>query len=134
MSVIQLTPLVVTSQALPGGPPGQQGPPGSFAAYRINVLAGASSYTAGSTDTGSLIIFTGTTLGVAFSLGPMLGIVGWWIQLKNENISGAITVTMTGGAVIDGITTLNIDPKCSALIISTGPNFETLGPVDGGIF
>jgi hypothetical protein len=122
------------SVALPGGPPGPQGPSGAFASYKINSQTGAAAYLASAADAGSLILFSGTTSGVVFSLPPLLAVPGWWCTIKNKNTIGTITVLCTGGALIDGLPSITCDPSCSATIIAVGANFETDAPVDGGTF
>jgi hypothetical protein len=125
--------IIAPSTALPGGPPGVQGPPGAFVVFGINNQTGVS-YTIAGTDTGKMILFSGQSIGVALTLQPITGLPGWWAVVKNKNISGVITATATGGALIDGQSSMTIDPNCSAQIIFTGLNFETFGPSDGGTF
>jgi hypothetical protein len=134
MTVVLLTPIVQSSQALPGGPPGVAGPAGAAAAYKINGQSGTTAYVPGPADGGALIIFSGTTSGVALTLNPAVLTPGWWTTIKNNNTSGLITITTIGGALLDGTAMGTIDPKYAQTIVYSGQNFDTLEPGDGGTF
>jgi hypothetical protein len=131
MTITSLS-VIAPSTAMPGGPPGIQGPPGTFVLFGVNNQMGLV-YAANSSDTGKIIIFSGQTMDVSFLLAPMIGVTGWWAVVKNKNFAGKINVTVTG-ATIDGQATMTIDTQCSAQIVFTGLNFETFGPSDGGLF
>jgi hypothetical protein len=123
-----------TSQVQPGGPPGPVGPSGAFGSYKINAQAGTATYLATAADTGTLLLFSGTTSGVTFTINAAVLAVGWWVILKNNNVTGKITITLAPGPLIDGSPTMTIDPQCSATIIYGGLNFDTVGMCDGGTF
>jgi hypothetical protein len=126
MSITALTPLVVSSQALPGGPPGVQGPPGAFVVFGINFQVATASYTVGPGDLGKMIIFSGTTAGVALTLPPQTAQPGWWAVIRNDNVTGAITITTTGGALIDGGATATVNSGSTAFVVFNGTDFEII--------
>jgi hypothetical protein len=127
--------VIAPSTAMPGGPPGIQGPTGAAAAYKINAQAGTSIYTVGPADGGSLIVFSGTIAGVLLTLTPIVLTAGWWATIKNNNSSGLISISVVGGgALLDGLAMGTIDPQCAQTIVFSGLNFDSLGPCDGGIF
>jgi hypothetical protein len=91
-----------------------------------------SDYTAGDGERGKLIVWTGgvgtLTLSVAGTVGS-----DWFAAVRNSG-TGALTVTRSGSDLIDGGTTLVLNPTDSAIVVCDGSNFftasKTLAAID----
>ena len=89
-------------------------------------------YTAGVGDRATTFIWTGGagTLGL-----PAAATVSnnWFIQIRNEG-TGTLVVDPAGSETINGITTLNFDQGDSALIVTDGVEFYTIGFGQAAVF
>ncbi len=89
-------------------------------------------YTAGVGDRATTFIWTGGagTLGL-----PAAATVSnnWFIQIRNEG-TGTLTVDPAGSETINGLTTLNFDQGDSALIVTDGVEFYTIGFGQAAVF
>jgi hypothetical protein len=89
-------------------------------------------YTAGGGDRATTFIWTGGagTLGL-----PAAATVSnnWFIQIRNEG-TGTLVVDPAGSETINGITTLNFDQGDSALIVTDGVEFYTIGFGQAAVF
>jgi hypothetical protein len=57
----------------------------------------------------------------------------WFIQLRNEG-TGSLTVDPSGSETINGIATLDFQPGDSALIVTDGTSFYTIGYGQAPVF
>jgi hypothetical protein len=91
-----------------------------------------SNYTAGVADRATTFIWGGGagTLGL-----PSAATVAnnWFIQLRNEG-TGTLTIDPAGSETINGLTTLSFNPGDSALIVTDGTEFYTIGFGQAPIF
>lgn len=91
-----------------------------------------SNYTAGVADRATTFIWTGGagTLGL-----PAAATVSnnWFIQIRNEG-TGTLIVDPAGSETINGLTTLNFDQGDSALIVTDGTEFYTIGFGQAAVF
>lgn len=89
----------------------------------------ATNTTIASADRSTLIEWTGMTgtfqLGATASLTP-----GWFCGVTNQG-TGAVTVTCTGGELIDGLPSITLQPGNSGMIIARSGNFSTVGILVG---
>ena len=92
----------------------------------------SANYTAGVGDRATTFIWTGGagTLGL-----PAAATVSnnWFIQIRNEG-TGTLVVDPAGSETINGITTLNFDQGDSALIVTDGVEFYTIGFGQAAVF
>jgi hypothetical protein len=98
----------------------------------IFVFSLNSSYTAGVSDRAHLINWNGGTGTIALSSALTLG-SDWFIYLRNSG-SSTITVDPYSAQTIDGSSTLSLNPGESAMIITDGANFFTVGLGKSSIF
>jgi hypothetical protein len=91
-----------------------------------------SNYTAGVADRATTFIWTGGagTLGL-----PAAATVSnnWFIQIRNEG-TGTLIVDPAGSETINGLPTLNFDQGDSALIVTDGTEFYTIGFGQAAVF
>ena len=89
-------------------------------------------YTDGVGDRATTFIWTGGagTLGL-----PAAATVSnnWFIQIRNEG-TGTLVVDPAGSETINGLTTLNFDQGDSALIVTDGTEFYTIGFGQAAVF
>jgi hypothetical protein len=92
-------------------------------AYSVNTFS--SSYTAVDTDRASTYVWTGgsgtLTLPSASSVGN-----DWFFLVRNGG-TGTLTVSPSGGSLINGSSSLIMQPADSAMIVSSGAAWFTLG-------
>lgn len=105
---------------------------GSTLAQRYPVIEFSSNFTAGTADRASTLVWTGGggTLGLpaASSAGS-----GWFVNLRNSG-SGALTVGPNGSEQINGSATLVLQPGDSAVAISNGTGWYTVGLGQEAVF
>lgn len=98
---------------------------GSLLSQSVPVTSFNTNYTAGVPDRAKMFNWTsaaGTlTLPSAVTVGD-----NWFIYVRNSG-SGALTVDPTGSQTIDGANFLSFQPNESAIIVSDGFNFHTIG-------
>lgn len=82
-------------------------------------------YTFLSGDRASTYIWTGGTGTATLPLASALG-NNWFLLFKN-NGSGTVTISTTGGQLLDGATTKGFAPGESAFIVCTGTAYVTIG-------
>lgn len=90
------------------------------------------SYTAGVTDRARMLNWSGAagtlTLPDATSVGD-----NWFIYVRNSG-SGALSVDPPGLITIDGLAALSFQPGESAIVVSDGANFYTIGFGQSALF
>ena len=98
---------------------------GTLLSQSVPVTAFNTNYTAGAQDRAKM--FNWTAAGGTLTL-PDATVVGnnWFIYLRNSG-SGAIAADAPGLETIDGAGSLSFQPGESAIIISDGSNFHTIG-------
>jgi len=98
---------------------------GTQLAQSIDVTEFNSNYTAGDQDRAQMFVWTGA--GGTFTL-PAPTVVGnnWFCYLRNSG-SGAIVADPTGTVLIDNGPTLSFQPNESAIIVSDGTSYFTIG-------
>jgi len=98
---------------------------GTLLSQSVPVTSFNSNYTAGVTDRAKM--FNWTSAGGTFTL-PDPTVVGdnWFVYLRNSG-TGAIVADPPGLITIDGALSLSFQPGESAIIVSDGANFHTIG-------
>lgn len=98
---------------------------GTLLSQSVPVTTFNTNYTSGLTDRAKMFKWTGA--GGTFTL-PDPAAVGnnWFVYLRNSG-SGAIVADPPGGTTIDGLLSLSFQPDESAIIVSDGTNFNTIG-------
>jgi hypothetical protein len=98
---------------------------GTLLSQSVPVTQFNSNYTAGAQDRAQLFVWTGA--GGTLTL-PAPTVVGsnWFCYLRNSG-SGAIVADPAGTILIDGGATLSFQPGESAIIVSDGANYYTIG-------
>lgn len=98
---------------------------GTLLSQSVPVTSFNSNYTAGTTDRAKM--FNWTAAAGTLTL-PSAGSVGdnWFIYLRNSG-TGAIVADAPGTETIDGTSFLSFQPGESAIIVSDGINFHTIG-------
>lgn len=105
---------------------------GTLLSQSVPVTTFNSNYTAGAVDRAKMFKWTGA--GGTFTL-PDPTAVGnnWFIYLRNSG-SGAVSADPPGLTTIDGLLSLSFQPGESAIIVSDGTNFNTIGFGQSAIF
>jgi hypothetical protein len=98
---------------------------GTLLSQSVPVTQFNSNYTAGAQDRAQLFVWTGAggtlTLPAPTAVGS-----NWFCYLRNSG-SGAIVADPAGTILIDGGATLSFQPGESAIIVSDGVNYYTIG-------
>lgn len=92
-----------------------------------STLDKSSSHTVVSGDRGKLLDCTGTwtlTLPLAASLGSFA------FAVRNSG-TGTVTISPSGGELIDGLASIQLKKNNSCIVVCTGPAFKTLGRSSG---
>lgn len=105
---------------------------GTLLSQSVPVTTFNLNYTAGVTDRAKMFNWTGA--GGTITL-PNPGDVGnnWFIYLRNSG-SGAVSADPPGLVTIDGLLSLNFQPEESAIIVSDGTNYHTIGFGQAAVF
>jgi hypothetical protein len=85
----------------------------------------SSNYTALATDRSSTYVWTGGAGTLTLTLASTLA-DNWFMFLRNSG-TGALTVTGTSGNLINGSTTIALQPADSCIIVCNGTQFYTVG-------
>ncbi len=98
---------------------------GTLLSQSVPVTSFNTNYTAGANDRAKM--FNWTSAGGTFTL-PDPATVGdnWFVYLRNSG-SGAIVADPPGVITIDGLMSLSFQPDESAIIVSDGTDFYTIG-------
>lgn len=89
-------------------------------------------YTAGSPDRSKTFVWTGGAGTLSLTAASAL-LNNWFIQLRNEG-TGSLTIDPSGSETINGIATLDFQPGDSALIVTDGTSFYTIGYGQAPVF
>ena len=105
---------------------------GTLLSQSVPVTTFNTNYTAGVTDRAKMFKWTGA--GGTFTL-PDPTVVGdnWFVYLRNSG-SGAVVADPPGLTTIDGALFLSFQPNESAIIVSDGSNYNTIGFGQSAIF
>jgi hypothetical protein len=105
---------------------------GTLLSQSVPVTSFNGNYAAGVADRAKMYNWTGAggtlTLPSATSVGD-----NWFMYLRNSG-SGAVVATPSGVATIDGGLTLSFQPGESAIIVSDGTDFHTIGFGQSALF
>ena len=85
----------------------------------------SSNYTALATDRSSTYVWTGGAGTLTLTLASTLG-DNWFMFVRNSG-TGALTVTGTSGDLINGSTSIALQPTDSCIIVCSGTQFYTVG-------
>jgi hypothetical protein len=98
---------------------------GTLLSQSVPVTTFNTNYSSGEPDRAKMFNWTGA--GGTITL-PSAGAVNnnWFIYLRNSG-TGGIVVTPSGVNTIDGLSSLNFQPGESAIIVSDGTNFYSIG-------
>ena len=98
---------------------------GTVLSQSVPVTTFNTDFTSGVDDRAKMFNYTGA--GGTYTLpDPITGGDNWFVYLRNSG-SGAITATPPGSVTIDGAANLPFQPGESAIIVTDGQNFFTIG-------
>lgn len=98
---------------------------GTVLSQSVPVTTFNTNFTSGVDDRAKMFNYTGA--GGTYTLpDPITGGDNWFVYLRNSG-SGAITATPPGSVTIDGAANLPFQPGESAIIVTDGANFFTIG-------
>lgn len=105
---------------------------GSQLSLAMPVTSFNTNYTAGVADRARTFVWTGGAGVLSLTAAGTLG-SNWFIQLRNEG-TGALAVDPAGSETINGIAALNFQPGDSAVIVTDGTTFYTIGYGQAPVF
>lgn len=105
---------------------------GSQLSLAMPVTSFTTNYTAGVADRAKTFVWTGGAGTLSLTAAGTLG-SNWFIQLRNEG-TGALTVDPAGTETINGLATLSFQPGDSAVIVTDGTTFYTIGYGQSPVF
>lgn len=98
---------------------------GTVLSQSVPVTTFNTNFTSGVDDRAKMFNYTGA--GGTYTLpDPITGGDNWFVYLRNSG-SGAITATPPGAVTIDGAANIPFQPGESAIIVTDGANFFTIG-------
>lgn len=105
---------------------------GTLLSQSVPISTFNSNYTAGTSDRAEMFVWTGA--GGTLNL-PSAVTVGnnWFIYVRNGG-TGALTVDPAGAVMINGLSTLILNPGDSAIIVSSGVDYYTIGLGKSAVF
>lgn len=105
---------------------------GTLLSLAMPTTSFSTTYTAGVADRAKTFIWTGGAGVINLTSAGTLG-DNWFMQLRNEG-TGAVTVDPAGTQTINGSSTLVFQPGDSAIILTDGVNFYTIGYGQAPVF
>lgn len=105
---------------------------GSTLAQQYPVTEFNSNFTAGAANRAATFVWTGGGGTITLPAASVAG-SGWFINLRNSG-SGALTVDPNGSEIINGASTLVLQPSDSAVVISNGTGWYTIGLGQDAVF
>ena len=105
---------------------------GTLLSQSVPVTSFNGNYTAGVADRAKMYNWTGAGGTLTLPSPPVVG-DNWFMYLRNSG-SGAVVATPSGVATIDGGLTLSFQPGESAIIVSDGTDFHTIGFGQSALF
>lgn len=97
---------------------------GTLLSQSIPVTEINTSYTAGTQDRARMFAWTGT--GGTLTLPSAAANANWFVYVRNSGF-GALVVDPTGATLIDGSSTKSFQPGESAIVVSSGTSYYTIG-------
>jgi len=85
----------------------------------------STNYTAGVSDRASALVWTGGAGTLSFNGAPSLG-GDWFVNVRNGG-TGDLTLDPNSSELINGVTTLTLSPGDSAIVVTDGTEFWTIG-------
>lgn len=98
---------------------------GTLLSQSVPVTAIASNYTSGNSDRAKMFLWTGAAGSVTLPSATTVR-NNWFILFRNAG-TGAVSVSASGGASIDGGVSLSYQPGESSIIACDGTNYYTIG-------
>lgn len=105
---------------------------GSTLAQQYPVTEFNSNFTAGAANRATTFVWTGAGGTITMPAASVAG-TGWFINLRNSG-SGSLTVDPNGSEIINGASTLVLQPSDSAVVISNGTGWYTIGLGQDAVF
>lgn len=105
---------------------------GTLLSLAMPTTAFSTVYTAGVADRAKTFLWNGGAGTINLASAGTLG-NNWFMQLRNEG-TGALTVDPAGTQTINGLSTLVFQPGDSAIILTDGINFYTIGYGQAPVF
>jgi hypothetical protein len=105
---------------------------GSTLAQQYPVTEFNSNFTAGLANRAATLVWTGGGGTLVLPAASAAG-TGWFINLRNSG-SGSLTVDPNGSEQINGAATLLLQPEDSAVVISNGTEWYTIGLGQDAVF
>jgi hypothetical protein len=105
---------------------------GTLLSQSVPVTSFNGNYTAGVADRAKMYNWTGAGGTLTLPSPPVVG-DNWFLYLRNSG-SGAVVATPSGTSTIDGNLSLSFQPGESAIIVSDGANFHTIGFGQSALF
>lgn len=99
---------------------------GTLLSQSVPVTTFNSSYTAGVTDRAKMFVWTGGA-GGTFTLPPAATVGNNWFCYVRNSGSAQVQLDPDGTPTIDGLTTLDLQPGESAVVVTDGLDFYTIG-------
>jgi len=84
-----------------------------------------SAYTLGAADRASVVVWTGGSGTVTLSSAATVG-ANWFANIKNAG-AGTLTIALTSGDTIDGVSTITLSSQDSLIVLSNGTTYYTIG-------
>jgi hypothetical protein len=85
----------------------------------------STNYTAGTSDRASALVWTGGAGTLSFDGAPSLG-DDWFVNVRNSG-TGDLTLNPNSSELINGVSTLVLSPGDSAIVVTDGLEFWTIG-------
>lgn len=85
----------------------------------------STNYTSGTSDRSKVLVWTGGAGTLSFDGAPVLG-GDWFVNVRNSG-TGDLTLDPSSSELINGATTLVLSPGDSAIVVTNGAQFWTIG-------
>jgi len=85
----------------------------------------STNYTSGASDRSKVLVWTGGAGTLSFDGAPVLG-GDWFVNVRNSG-TGDLTLDPSSSELINGATTLVLSPGDSAIVVTNGAQFWTIG-------
>jgi hypothetical protein len=105
---------------------------GSTLAQQYPVTEFNTNFTAGTANRAGTLVWTGGGGTLTLPSAPAAG-TGWFVNVRN-NGTGALTIDPNGSETINGGLTLSMQPEDSAVLISNGTGWYTIGLGQDAVF